>query len=223
MQQERLALIREFTEQQRQATRLAMTDGITRGLNPIDQARAFRNSIGLTQRQQASVINYRRLLEQASLGDGEALTRSLRDRRFDPTIRRAIRTGEPLSQAQIDRMVERYGDRSVKYRAEVIGRTEAQRAVHAGQDEAIRQAVEDGPIEPPEVRREWISARDGRVRDSHADLNGVVRGLDETFPGRDGALRFPGDPWAPPSETIQCRCSLAMLVEIPEQEYLEAA
>ena len=138
MQSERLRFIREFTDSQRDATRLAMVDGIERGLNPIEQARNFRSSVGLTAKQQQAVINYRRLLGRAGDGDAEALTRELRDRRFDRTVRRAVVSREPLSQAQIDRMVERYRERYIKYRAEVIGRTEALRAVHAGNDEAYQ-------------------------------------------------------------------------------------
>ena len=52
MQAERLRFIREFTDGQRDATRVAMVDGIERGLNPIAQARNFRSSVGLTARQQ---------------------------------------------------------------------------------------------------------------------------------------------------------------------------
>ena len=78
MQGERLRFIREFTDGQRDATRLAMVDGIERGLNPIAQARNFRASVGLTARQQEAVMNFRRALERASEGDSDALTRQLR-------------------------------------------------------------------------------------------------------------------------------------------------
>ena len=47
MQAERLRFIREFTDGQRDATRVALVDGIERGLNPIEQARNFRSSVGL--------------------------------------------------------------------------------------------------------------------------------------------------------------------------------
>src|SRR6218665_3719341 len=62
IQSSRLRLIREFSAEQRAATRQAITRGITEGLNPRDQARAFRDSLGLTRRQEAAVANYRRLL-----------------------------------------------------------------------------------------------------------------------------------------------------------------
>ncbi len=213
MQGERLRFIREFTDEQRQASRAALVDGIERGLNPIAQARNFRSSVGLTAYQQTAVQNYRRLLER---GSSEALSRDLRDRRFDPTLRRAIQSGEPLTGAQIDRMVERYGERYVKYRAEVIGRTEALRAVHAGNDEAYRQAIDEGHVVREEVRRMWITARDERVRPSHAAAGGQARGMDEPFLVGGSQLRYPGDPNGPASETVQCRCSLATRMVVVE-------
>ena len=209
MQGERLRFIREFTDSQRDATRLAMVDGIERGLNPIAQARNFRSSVGLTARQQEAVINYRRLLERAGEGDTEALTRELRDRRFDPTVRRAAASREPLSQAQIDRMVERYRERYIKYRAEVIGRTEALRAVHAGNDEGYRQAIDEGVINLEELQRTWVTARDERVRTTHRLAGGQVRGINEPFIVGGAQLRYPGDSRAPARETVQCRCAVA--------------
>lgn len=212
MQRARLEFIREFTAEQRLATRAALLDGIERGLNPRDQAREFRRSIGLTLRQERAVQNYRRLLEQ---GSSEALDRQLRDRRFDRTVARAIREGKPLSRAQVDRMVERYSERYVKYRAEVIGRTEALRAVHQGNVEMYQQAIDAGQVRQDQLERTWVSAKDERVRGSHRRLNGLVRGFDDTFPGDEGPIRFPGDPDAPAAETVQCRCALTTVIAGP--------
>ncbi|ADK73471.1 head morphogenesis [Roseobacter phage RDJL Phi 1] len=216
MQQERLRYIREFTADQRNATRAALTDGIERGLNPRDQARNFRDSIGLTHRQQQAVINYRRLLEA---GDAEALNRRLHDNRFLPKgskARERFLSGEkPLTRKQIDTMVSRYNERYIKYRSEVIGRTEALRAVHSGNEEMYRQAVDAGQVTIDQLERTWVTARDGRVRDTHSALGGTKRGLDESWETHNGSIRYPGDPDAPSAETIQCRCSLATRIVGP--------
>ncbi len=141
MQENNLRLVREFTDQQRRATRDALLDGVQRGANPREQARNFRRSIGLTQRQQRAVANFERLLRN---NDPAALNRALRDRRFDRTVRRAIETGEGLNQQQINRMVERYRERALKLRAETIARTESLRSVHEGANEMYAQAIEAG-------------------------------------------------------------------------------
>ena len=205
IQRNSLRLINGFTSEQRETVRQVLARGISEGLNPREQARLFRESIGLTPRQEQAVANYQRLLRA---GSREALTRELRDARFDRTVNRAITRGEPLTEEQIQRMVSRYRERYIRYRSEVIGRTEALRSAHEGSEEMYRQAVETGALDPESIRRKWVTAGDERVRNSHNALNGQERGLEETWQGEDGTLRFPGDPSAPPSETVQCRCVL---------------
>lgn len=212
IQANRLALINGFTAEQRTATRQAITRGIEQGLNPREQARLFRDSIGLTAKQERAVANYRRLLESAGTGNdlsGEALTRQLRDRRHDRTVQRAKREKKPLTKAQIDLMVDRYRQRYLTYRSEVIARTEALRSVHEGVIEMYMQAFDSGALDPLECKHEWIATHDDRVRDSHEHLDGDMKPIGEPFQGLNGLLRFPGDPLAPASETVQCRCTLA--------------
>lgn len=53
----------------------------------------------------------------------------------------------------------------------------------------------------------WHSQLDGRVRSSHAALNGVRISAGESFHTQGGiALRYPHDPKAPLSEVAGCRC-----------------
>lgn len=211
MQDNRLRLIAEFLQEQRIATRQALIDGIRRGLNPIAQARNFRSSIGLTSRQQTAVENFRRLL---STGSSEALQRQLRDRRFDPTVRRAISGDLVLTDAQVNKMVGRYRDRFIKFRSEVIARTEALRAVHEGVEQSFSQAIANNVVDAETLQRTWHTARDARVRDSHSTMNGQQRPFGEAFlSGSGNSLRFPGDINAPASDTIQCRCAVSTRVQ----------
>lgn len=210
-----LRLVREFSAEQIRATRWALQEGITRGLNPREQARAFRASIGLTEKQLQAVANYRRLLIQGranGLPSETAMDRALRDGRSDRSILRAIRRNRPLPAAQVESMVERYRQRYLNYRANTIARTEAQRATNEGMNELYRQAVELGQIDGDKLQRKWNTARDERVRSSHRRLNGMVRPVGETFPADDGPLRFPTDPLGPASETVNCRCILSFRI-----------
>lgn len=205
----RLRMVQGFSAEQRQAVRQAMARGIAQGLNPRDQARLFRDTIGLTPRQERAVARYRELLESVGSEQGATLsdikTRRLRDRRFDRSVQRAARSGRPLTSEQIDRMTGRYRERYIRYRSEVIARTEALRSAHQGSEEMYRQAIDAGELSPDELTRTWVTARDERVRTSHSFLAGEQRGIDEEFlPG----LKYPGDPDAPAEETVQCRCVL---------------
>lgn len=208
MRSNSLRLIREFTQQQRDALRTTMVEGVTQGINPRDVARLMRGSVGLTDHQMGAVLNYRRLLEQSS---SEALNRALRDRRFDPTVARAIARGQSLSPEQVSRMVERYQQRYVARRAETIARTESLRAVHQGANEMYRQALDAGHIQDGEVERVWNATLDSRTRDSHAEMDGQRVGMNEPFTTGDGySIMYPGDPSAPGSETINCRCAVTV-------------
>lgn len=212
MQENKLRLVREILDDTRSVLRQTMTRGIEQGLNPREQARQFRASIGLTSRQEAAVANYRRLLGQNS---AETLTRALRDRRFDPTVQQAVASGKPLTQDQIDRMVSRYRDRYIKYRAETIARTEALRSVHQGNREMYQQAIDGGVLRHDDVLQEWHTKLDGRQRDWHDSMSGQERKIGEMFiSGQGNPLEYPGDINAPGSETIDCRCMLTTRIVV---------
>jgi len=211
MQANRAELIREFTQEQRGATTELLSNGFARGLAPIEQARELKRSIGLTTKQAQAVTNYRRLLSE---GSAESLNRALRDKRFDRTVARSLASRGaariPLTPTQIDAMVKRYSERSIAHRAETIALTETRRAAGAADVELWTQAVESGEIAAEDVVGVWHVRRDGRQRDSHDFMQGQERQLGETFTSGSGnALLYPGDPGAPGSETIRCRCVVA--------------
>lgn len=210
MRLNRFEFVREFMTEQVLATRHALMDGVARGLNPRAQARLFRDSIGLTLRQQQAVSNYRNLLQE---GSAEALTRKLRDGRFDRTVQAAIRDGRALAPEQIDRMVGRYQERYVKYRSEVIARTESLSAVHEGKEEMYQQAFDNGTLDPDKVIRKWHPARDARVRDTHWPMSRQERRVGEPFTtGAGVSIMYPGDRNAPAKERIQCRCATSTTI-----------
>jgi len=178
-------------------------------LNPRNTARDIRRNIGLTVRQEQAVANYRAMLES---GDKEALKRKLRDARFDGTVRRAIETETSLTTAQINRMVQRYRERYIKYRSEVIARTEQLTAVSVGQRQSMKQARDNGVLSS-RLRRFWEYMHDSRVRHWHASIpmlnpDGVA--IDEKFltqpPAGAEYLDGPRDPDGSGANIIQCRC-----------------
>jgi hypothetical protein len=204
MRRATLSFVAEFTDKQRQAVRVAITEALLRGGGPVQTARAFRDAIGLTAYQEGVVRNYRRLLEA---GSAEALDRQLRDARFDGSVRRALRTREPIPPAKIDTMVERYRERMLRRRSETIASTEALRVTAEARDEAFRQAANAAGLDLNLVDEIWNSTRDRRTRETHRAMNRQVRPYGVPFDSPSGAqLRYPGDPLAPADEVINCRC-----------------
>jgi hypothetical protein len=212
MQQNQLALVQGFTQSQVAATQEAIVSGIRDGLNPRQQARRFKDSIGLTRKQQQAVDSYERNLRNAS---GDALNNKLRNRANDAAVRRAAATGEALSAARIERMVEQYRLRMIAHRATVIARTEALRSVHEGSESMLDQAIADGTLQADEIVRHWFTAKDERVRGTHRTMHKQKRGVGVPFTSGAGiSLMRPGDSRAPASETIQCRCRVATTIKI---------
>lgn len=199
-------LIREMTAEARLVVGDVIRAGVERGTNPIDIARDVKQHIGLTQRQSKAVLNFRRALEEM---DPVALERKLRDKRFDGSVARAIRDQKPLDKASVDKMVARYQDRYLKYRAETIARTEAMRSVNSGAMLAWQQAVDAGKIPVEAIVRKWVFTHDARTRPAHRQIPGMNPdgvGFNEMFRTPDGPLLYPGDPNGPPEATINCRC-----------------
>lgn len=196
--------IREISLNVQETIRETATRGILAGQNPIDTARDIRSSIGLTANQERAVANYRRSLENLQM---DSLVRRLRDKRFDPTIARAIKEGKPLSPERIDKMVQRYREKYIKHRAEVIAKTESIRAIQSGQQLIWQQMVDEGDVVEKKVRRFWVNAQDGKVRNSHIEIPRMNKkgvGLNEPFASPLGNIRFPGDPSASAANTINC-------------------
>jgi hypothetical protein len=186
--------------------RAILTRAYRDGLTVQQQSRLLREFIGLTPAQYAAVENYRRMLEA---GDAAALERQLRDARFDRTLTRLMAEGGRPTRAQIERLVQRYTERQLRYRAEMIARTETIRAANAGQIEAWRQAQQQGWLSNT-VRMQWIVTRDERTCKICPQIPGLNPGgvpIGGAFQSPVGLVRQPPDPHP------QCRCSLGLLTQ----------
>lgn len=200
--------IREIDQTTRDTIRQVLQSGLTAGDDPFEIARRIRGSIGLTKSQEAAVNNYERMLRAL---DPNALERKLRDRRSDASVARAIMNDKTLTDAQVRSLVDRYRDRYVKYRANVIARTESIRAVQGAQWELFQDMINRGQIDARQVRRTWIHTGDAHVRNAHLQIpsmNPRGVGQNETFSSPLGPILYPGDPSALAANTIQCRCAV---------------
>jgi len=90
----------------------------------------------------------------------------------------------------------------IESRAYRIARTELGMAMNTGHDIGARQAAEEFELV---LEKGWASARDDRVRDSHALLHGEFVPMNEAF---SNGLMYPGDPDGPAEEVVNCRCVL---------------
>lgn len=209
----RARLIREMSAQQQQSILQAISRVVGRGGGTQAVGRAVRDAIGLTTRQEAYVSSYR---EQLSSLDSRALDRALRDQRYDGRLTTAIGRDRPLTQRQIDTMVNRYRDRAVMARADTIARTEALTGYSQARDESLQQMMQQTRLNSERVLRVWHATHDDRVRDWHLSMEGQRASVGEPFiDGLGNAVMYPGDPTAPPETRINCRCTLGFEVLPP--------
>jgi SPP1 gp7 family putative phage head morphogenesis protein len=108
------------------------------------------------------------------------------------TLQEGLTNGETVDQIA-DRVEETF--KVERARAERIARTEIAESFNAGRFETMKEAGVQ--------KIEWLTARDARVRDSHAELDGDVVVVGDRFAN---GLLYPLDPAGPPEEIVNCRC-----------------
>lgn len=90
-------------------------------------------------------------------------------------------------------------------RKRMIAEHEAQSAYNAGTYFSGKQVGA--------VSKTWLTRRDAKVRAAHQFLQGKTVNLGDGFMIDGVVMRFPGDPLAPPSLTINCRCRLRFNID----------
>lgn len=87
-----------------------------------------------------------------------------------------------------------------------VAQTERTRVQNEARLETIKELNRE-LVGKRRYRKEWIARADDRTRDTHAEISGSIVRANEYFRTSSGAkLMYPGDPRAPASEIINCRC-----------------
>ena len=220
-------LVRQITEDQRDLIRQAMApllsglDPIVTGQTPqkialdlvgrVNRLTGRRDGgiIGLTSQQADWARNYGTELAGVP-PNPSALTRKLRDRRFDRTVKRAIAEGKEIPASTREAMTRNYKNKALRYRANTIAGNEASTALHESQVEAWEQAIDSGVADENKVRRFWFTAGDDAVRPHHA----AVPGLNPSGVGLRAAFNTPIGPALQPGWSFEpgCRCIVRVRV-----------
>lgn len=163
--------------------------------------------LGLTSQQADSIVSGR-----AKLASGdpklmrEYLRLKLRDRRFDSTIRKAIKEERPIGGPQLSKIIDAHRSKALAYRGKVIAKQESHTALAQGQAEGMRQIADRDDVEAVTVK--WVHGFAEDPRLNHLALDGTRVELGETFDLGNGIrARWPHDENLPASETIGCSCT----------------
>jgi hypothetical protein len=147
--------------------------------------------LGPTSPQTISAINRR--VTKLSGSVTETTKQQIRD-----VIAQARRDGVGVSELAKRIRSEAFGGTITSARATMIARTETVGALNEG---AMLKAKQGGIFRS----KQWVSQRDGRVRDSHraAESQGWIP-IDQQY---SNGLDYPHAPGSPAAEVINCRCS----------------
>jgi hypothetical protein len=185
--------------------------GLRAGVGPRTIARGMRDVVALAPNQERAVANFEAMLRT---GDRAALTRALRDHRYDGTLRTLLGEGKPgLSADQIERMTSAYRRRMVAFNAETQARTATLDALKQGQRLAWEDARAKGVIpEGSVLKKSWKGVLDDREREEHVAMEGVTVPFDDPYILPDGLMEMePGD------GEFNCRC-LSIIYVAPAGE-----
>lgn len=223
----------DLIPEQRRAVQIALSNGVGAGRNPRDVAldivgrinntgRRAGGIIGLTSQQADAVAFYgtRKGVTGWFGMKGDLInlrpsyfTRKLRDHRYDAMVRRAIDSGTPLTNKQIETITGRYADRLLKLRGDTIARTESIAAANGAGQEAMEQVIDEGLAERGAVQKQWDSTRDGRARPAHWAANGKRVNIDAPFNIGGEMLMYPGDSNGSAWNVINCRCFVQHVID----------
>lgn len=159
-----------ITEETRDAIRAIVARAPVEGITVQQQAALIRDIVGLNERQGMAVVNrYAGMVGQWRRGE--------------------------LTWAQVERRTERYVREQLRYRAQMIARTESLAAARASLVAGWREAEAAGLIDPQSAWQEWSAAADA---------------CDECAERADSGERWPYDEeWEAPHPN--CRCSSVLV------------
>lgn len=215
--------ITNITQDTKDAVRIALEAGMSRGdnprrvaldivgrINPVSKKREG-GIIGLSSNQVRWVNNAVIYLQTL---DEKYLSLGLRDKRFDKTVIKAIQSGTPLDQDTISKLTTAYKKNALKYRGEMVARTETMQSINRGEYASLQTGIEEGYFTERQITAYWDDSGDGRVRPSHRYLaekynaSNPIKWGDSFVTARGERLRYPGDTslGASAGEVIMCRC-----------------
>jgi SPP1 gp7 family putative phage head morphogenesis protein len=129
------------------------------------------------------------------------------ERVLGPVLKASIERGDSIGNTvkALMEVADDIFDTLDKSRAELIARTESASSMGFGSFATYK-------IEGVE-KKEFLATRDERTRESHAEADGQIVGIDEKFNVGGEMMDFPGDPEASAKNVCNCRCTFLPVVE----------
>ena len=115
---------------------------------------------------------------------------------------------ENLYISDVSKNIAQYMKDNLKWRSDMIARTETLTAMSVGQQSVLKQAKEAGI---KKMKKVWVTAADERVRDGHASAMGQTVDSSEPFIVSGEKLMYPRAAGGSAGNVINCRCDMLMV------------
>ncbi len=172
----------DLAAESQQAVRSMVVRMFEEGIPPIEAARRLRSAIGLNRQWTDALARYQQGLRANAI---------------------------PIPEDVQTKLVQRYADRALQHRAEVIARTESARAAVKGQQLLWHDQIDRGLLDADRVRQVWLVTPDERLCPMCASIPGS---RNQPAVGDDFYVPYTGDTVSGPPLHPQCRCDVALLV-----------
>lgn len=225
-------LVTGIVEDQRASIQSALVDGMAAGQNPkatalqvvgrVSRATGKREGgiIGLTSQQAQYAASARRELlsgDPVQMANYLARSDNTRDKRFDKAVRAAMKAGKPLPVETVNAAVTSYENRLLKYRGDLIGKTETFGALASSKDEAYAQAIQSGKVQANAVKKRWKHFPNEHPRLWHTAMSNVEVPFDGLFSLPDGSqMAYAHDPAGGMRNNAGCHCQTDYLIDFFE-------
>ena len=155
-------------------------------------------------------------LVSGAIPKSEALRRIMLEVGLLPTHAIAVRNyratllGSGTPMPKVKTLTEAYTKRLLKYRADMIARTEVARSIGIGQTEFWKQMQAQGFL-PPDANRVWITSIDEKTCEFCGPMNGLVASIGGGWQTSKGYLEYPQ------ASHPHCRCSAGITMSKPKK------
>ncbi|MFT4076852.1 MAG: hypothetical protein QM647_15105 [Asticcacaulis sp.] len=222
-------LVTGIVDDQRASIQSALVEGMAKGQNPtttalqvvgrINRATGKREGgiVGLTSQQAQYVAAARQELlsgDPAQMANYLARSDNTRDKRFDKAVRAAMKAGKPLPADTVNAAVTSYENRMLKYRGDLIGKTETFGGIAASKHEAYAQAIQSGKVLANRVKKRWKHFPNEHPRLWHEAMANVEVPFDGLFSLPDGSqMAFAHDPTGGMKNNAGCHCQTDYFID----------
>lgn len=181
------ALIADVTDETRRAVRDVISDMFIDQVDIDSAAQTIRASVGLTQNQASSLLNFR---QQVLNGAGKTVEIG----------KRVFRVPETVTRDYVNKLVAKKSERLLRDRAFTIAATEAMTASNEGLRQFWEQGQKAGWVSPKD-QRVWITTPDEKLCPICGAMEGQTAGINQPFvlPTGQRVMNPPAHP--------RCRCT----------------